>query len=324
MTTARRGLLRRFGGLLRRALFHNLWLKLLSLIFAVGFYAFIHSAQNAQRTLMVDLTVFLPPPGADRQLMTPLPTRISVTVQGLKSQIDTLRGEDIGPIAADLTEGTPRDFLFEESMLNLPPRVTVKRFVPASLDLVWEDIISRKIPVKVRVVGAPEEGFEVKGEPKIEPARVEVRGPENLLNVIQFLKVTDYDVSGLTDGDHARQLAIDPPEELMAYDATYEVRSVTVTVRVGQQLETRAFERLKVEVVGLARAITRPPVVDVTITGPPDRVAMLRPELVLPWVELEFEDDEEVPPSGSVYADVQVSMPGAQVEVTPAKVLVKW
>jgi hypothetical protein len=321
--SSRRSLTGRLGSRVRQALFRNLWLKLLSLLFAVGFYAFIHSSQNAQRTLMVDLTVFLPPPGADRQLMTPLPNRVSVTVQGLKSQLDTLRGEDLGPIAADLTEATPRDFLFDEAMLNLPPRVTVKRFVPVSLNLAWEDIVGRKIPVQVMVVGDPEEGFEVKGEPKIEPRNVEVRGPENLLNVIQFLKVTDYDVSGLTEGDHARQLAIDPPEELAAYDATYEVSSVAVTVRVGQQLETRSFERLKVEVVGLTRAVTRPGVVDVTITGPPDRVAQLRPELVLPWIELEF-DEGEVPPAGSVYAEVQVSMPGTEAQVTPAKVLVKW
>lgn len=319
----RRTLGRRFGGALRRALFRNFWLKLLSLLFAVGFYAFIHGAQNAQRTLMVDLTVFLPPPGADRQLMTQLPNRISVTVQGLKSQLDTLRGEDIGPLAADLTEGTPRDFLFDEAMLNLPPRVTVKRFVPASLNLAWEDIIGRKIPVQVVLVGDPEAGFEVQGDPKIEPQKVEVRGPENLLNVIQYLKVTDYDISGLTEGDHARQLALEPPEELAVYDVTYEVRAVAVTVRLGQKLETRSFERLKVEVVGLNRASTRPPLVDVTVTGPPDRVDQLRPELVLPWVDLDL-GDEDPPATGSVYAEVQVSIPGAEVEVTPAKVLVKW
>ncbi|MBW2529719.1 MAG: YbbR-like domain-containing protein [Deltaproteobacteria bacterium] len=319
----RRGRLRVVGGFLRRALFRNFWLKLLSLLFAVGFYAFIHSAQNAQRTLMVDLTVFLPPPGADRQLMTQLPTRISVTVQGLKSQLDTLRGEDLGPIAADLTEGTPRDYLFDETMLNLPPRVTVKRFVPSSLDLVWEDIVGRKIPVQVTLVGEPEPGYEVQGEPEIEPRTVEVRGPENLVNVIQFLKVTDYDVSGLTEGDHGRQLAINPPEELDVYDATYDVSNVSVTVRVGQTLETRTFERLKVEVVGLTRAVTRPSVVDVKVIGPPDRVQLLRPELVLPWVELEF-DGAEVPKKGSVYGEVQVNIPGAEVEVTPAKVLVKW
>lgn len=319
----RRTVRRRVGGFLRDLLLRNVWLKLLSLLFAVGFYAFIHSAENVQRTFMVDLTVYLPPASAKRQLMTQVPTRISVTLQGLAGQLSTLRGEDLGPIAMDLTEGTTRDFRFDESMLSLPPRVTVKRYVPASLPLEWEDIITRKIPVQVTRTGEPATGYEVQGEPEPDPAAVEVKGPESLLNVIQFVRAVDFDVTGLAAGEYARHLALDVPAELAQYDATFNVHSVLVTVRIGQQLETRTFSGLKVEVVGLPRATTVPPRVDVKVTGPPDRVTELRPEVLLPRVEVDT-GDEELPATGSVYSEVLMDAGGLEIEVIPIRVLVKW
>lgn len=308
---------------LRNLLLRNFWLKLVSLVFAVGFYTFIHSAQNVQRTVQVDLTQFLPPKSADRQLMTQIPDRISVTVAGPSSELQGLRGDDLGPVAMDLTDGKRRQFLFDASMLNLPPRVTVQRIVPALLDLDWEDVVSRKIPVQVVRTGEPASGFEVTGEPEIEPADVEVSGPESVIAVIQFVRAVDFDVTGLAEGEYPRQLALDRPADIVAFDSSYDVNSVLVTMRIGRKLATRTFEKLKVEVVGLPRALTRPATVDVTVTGLPERVERLRPEALIPLVEIELSEEESQQP-GSQYAEVLLTVPEAKVDVTPSKVLVKW
>ena len=49
----------------------------------------------------------------------------------------------------------------------------------------------------------------------------------------------------------------------------------------------------------------------------------LRPEVILPRVEVET-SEEELPPTGSVYSEILVDVGGMEVEVIPIKVLVKW
>ena len=57
---------------IRSLIFDNFWLKLFSLVVSLGLFAYIHSAESAQRTVEVDVVVLPPPP--DRQLLTQLPT----------------------------------------------------------------------------------------------------------------------------------------------------------------------------------------------------------------------------------------------------------
>jgi hypothetical protein len=69
-------------GTLRSAFLDNLSLKALSLGVALGLYAFIHGAENAQRTLSVSVVSVMPPDSANRQLMTQIPTEVAVRRSG--------------------------------------------------------------------------------------------------------------------------------------------------------------------------------------------------------------------------------------------------
>ena len=55
-----------FSSAILNAIFENFWLKLIALVFALGFYAFIHSEQDAQRTIAVKLVVESPPENVRR------------------------------------------------------------------------------------------------------------------------------------------------------------------------------------------------------------------------------------------------------------------
>ena len=317
--TRRRRFWRAVGHGLRSALLRNFWLKLLSLLIALGFYGFIHGTQDAERTLAVPLITYMPPPNHQRQLMTQIPNTISVTVSGLKAQLDDIRGENVGPVPIDLIDGTSARFEFEPSMLNLPPRVTVKRIVPAVLDLKWEDIVVRRLPVQLSYGGELEPTLQLDGEPEIEPLDVEARGPASLLNVIHAVRAADFDLSGLGEGETVRELALERAPDLVRWDVT----SVVATARVGRKSASKTFERLKVEVVGLPRAVPRPALVDVTIRGLPEQVAKLHADAIVPRVELK-KGAGDWAPTGSVLVDVVVSLPGLQADVMPAQVLVKW
>jgi len=317
--TKKRRLWRAIGQGLRNLALRNFWLKFLSLLIALGFYAFIHGTQDAERTLAVPLITYVPPPAQNRQLMTQIPNTISVTVSGLKAQLDGLRAETVGPVPIDLTDGSTNHIEFDAAMLNLPPRVVVKRIVPSGIDLKWEDLVKRRIPVQVGFSGELAASLEVDGDPLIDPPDVEAIGPTSLLNLIHAVRASSLDLKGVGEGELMRELSLERAPDLVSWD----VSSVVATVRVARKSASKTFERVKVEVVGMPRATTRPATVDVTVRGLPEQVARLRPDAIVPRAEPK-RDGTDLPATGSVLLDVFVSLPGLEVEVLPAKVLVKW
>lgn len=303
---------------IRSALLENLGLKILSLTFALGFYAFIHGAENAQRTFSVSVVSVMPKEELNRQIMTQLPTEVAVTLSGTRTQLDDLRADDLGTLQLDMRSGRVTHIELDPSMFHVPAGLTVEQIYPPHIDLRWDDVINRSIPVQVSRTGEVAPGFEVKGAISVEPAAVKSRGPQSIVEVMQFARTEAFDVTGLTEGVYQRTLALDRPPKLVSY----EVDSVVATIEVSRELVTRSFER-KVEVVGLARAKTTPLTVNVRITGTTDEVNAMAPEAIVPRVEMKGTTVDAVQP-GSAYLDVLVDVGRLKAEVSPPKVLVKW
>jgi YbbR domain-containing protein len=307
-----------FREVLRSALLDNLGLKVLSLAFALGFYAFIHGAENAQRTLSVSVVSVMPPDSANRQLMTQLPTEVAVTLRGSRTQLDDLRGDDLGTLQIDLRSGKIAHIDLDPSMFHVPAGLAVEQIYPPTIDLRWDDVITRPIPVQVSRTGEVAPGFQVKGSIAVEPPAVSARGPQSVVEVMQFARTAPFDVTGLTEGAYQRSLGLDRPPKLVVYD----VDTVVATIEISRQLISRSFDR-KVEVVGLPRAKTTPSVVTVRITGTPEDVNAMAPEAIVPRVEPKSASVDASQP-GSAYLDVLLDVGRVQAEVSPAKVLVKW
>lgn len=305
-----------FRDTVRSALLDNLGLKVLSLVFALGFYAFINGAENAERALSVSVVSIMPPDNANRQLMTQLPTEVTVTVRGSRTQLDDLRADDLGTLQIDLRSGAVPTIELEPWMFHVPAGIAVKQIYPPNIKLHWDDVITRPIPVQVSRTGEVGPGFEVKGAIAVDPAAVSARGPKSIVEVMQFARTAPFDVTGLTEGTYQRSLALDWPPKLVSFD----VDTVVATIEINRELISRTFDR-KVEVVGLPRAKTTPSSVSVQITGTPQDVSSMAPEAIVPRVELRDVDPAQ---PGSAYLDVLVDVGRVRVEVTPPKVLVRW
>jgi hypothetical protein len=310
----------------RSAFFDNLGLKILSLLVALGFYAFIHGAENAQRTFRVSVVSVMPAESANRQIMTQVPTEVAVTLRGSRTNLDDLRADDLGSLQLDLQSGRDNRIDLDPSMFHVPPGLTVEQIYPQSIELRWDDVVDRQIPIQIARTGDPAPGFSVKGTPRVEPQVVSARGPRTVVDVMQFARAAPFDVTGLTEGSHRRPLALDKPPKLV----TYDVENVVATVDIARELITKRFEKMKVEVVGVARATTQPAVVSVEIKGTPEDVNRLYSEMIIPRVEPKAAGLDITQP-GSALLDVLVELPSpkvegqaAKVEVVPNKVLVKW
>jgi hypothetical protein len=312
------------GTFVREAFTENLGLKALSFAFAVGLFLFLYGQRDEQqRTVAVGLSFRPPAEDSARELMTQLPATIHATLRGPAHVIDRLVQLGIPPLTIDLRNGERESITFNERMFSLPPETHVKATDPPSIELEWEDVIARQIPVQASIAGQPAEGYVVKGEPDVEPKQITARGPSSLVEVLQFARLAPFDVSGLSEGVHRRRIALDAPPTRVRYLGP---PAATVSVTVGRRLTEASFQGRAVEVLGPAITGVSPRTVDVTVVGPPEVVQSLRAEQVVPRANLmkaaglDLKDLRH----GSAELPVTVELAGAEARVQPPTVTVKW
>src|ERR1700733_11127056 len=110
---------------IRAMVTENLNLKLLSLAFALLFYSGVHGSQDAQRSLLLSVVALTPPESANRELVTPVPAQIRVTVRGPRSALDDVHADDIGNVQIDLRGGNETRVTFDPTMIPVPPGLRV-------------------------------------------------------------------------------------------------------------------------------------------------------------------------------------------------------
>lgn len=309
-------------GFLRAALLENVGLKVFSLILAIGLFAVLRGQQERQqRTIPVAVILRLPPESAERELMTPIPANVHATLRGSTRAIDQLIQSGVPPIEVDLRDGKRDLLVFEPSMLSLPRDVDVTIIDPPSIRLEWQLIVTRKIPLQASITGKPTDGYVVKGELEVEPQQVLVRGPASLVEVMQFVRLAAFDVSGLTEGIHHRRVAMDPPPNRVGIQGP---TSANVSVTIARRVSEMKFANRPVEVVGTTTGYVIPRTVDVTIVGPPEVVRALRAEQVVPRVTMPPAESGKHDKHGSVVLKVSVDLAQADAEVQPPTVTVRW
>jgi hypothetical protein len=301
---------------IRNALTENLNLKLLSFAFALVLYSLVHGGQDARRSVVVDLEVLLPPESSDRVLVGSIPQSVRIFVRGSNQTIDNLRASSVS-VQMDLSTSQPSHVVFDQKMVRLPEgvNVEVEQFDPAFIDLKWEQRVVRDVPIQVSVVGSPADGFVVKGPPVAEPKTAKVRGPQSEVMVLQYVRADAFDVRGLSEGSYPRNLAIERPSPRLHIEPT----SAIVTAEIMREVAERVFQKLPVAVVGQAKGKTQPAEVDVRLVCPPDIVRTLRPEQLVPTVEVTSKE-----PTGSQSLPVQVRMDRCEAYVIPREVVARW
>jgi YbbR domain-containing protein len=306
---------------IRAAFLENLGLKAVSFAVALGLTAYQRGSEDVQqRTVPVDLVLRLPSEEAHRELMTLVPPSIHVTVRGTTRALDQLMQSGVPPVEVDLRRGDIRSIVFEGGMFNLPPGVQVNIIDPSSIDLEWQNVIQRAVPIQASMTGRVAEGYTVQ-QVKVDPNTITVLGPASLVEVMQFVRLAAFDVSGKTEGVYRHRLALDPPGQRIQYLGP---ASATVAVSIARQLIVRKFTK-PVNVLGPARSKSEPRTVDVTVTGAPEVINGLRDEMIIPRVDLEGAGiDPKERRHGSLVLPVKVELANVDIEIQPPTVIANW
>lgn len=319
-------MIRRLLQALVPAFTENLGLKLIAMTFALGLFAYQHSREDQQqRTIPVGVVLRLPPDSAKRELMSPIPASVHVTVRGGARSIDRMIASGIAPVELDLRDGNTDRVSFEAEMFTVPLDVEVGIIDPPSIELDWQPVITRSIPVQAAITGKTAEHFVVKGDLKVDPTHVTVEGPAALVEVMQFARLSAFDVSGLTEGEYRRRIAIDDPPHRVRYVDPKSPRPA-VTVVIARRVSEQLFSNRPVEVIGVANGKANPRTVDVTVIGPPEVIRSLKPEQVVPRVDLTAAKDINLAEQkhGSATLTVEIEISDAEVKCQPPRVNVRW
>jgi hypothetical protein len=312
------------GTWLRAALTENAALKAVAFAVALALFVVQHGQQDQQeRTIQVGLVWRVPPEDAMRVLMTPRRPSVDATLRGTGRAVNQLLETGVTPIELDLRDGQKKTVPFEPRMFSLPAGVEIVLIDPPSLELEWQDVVTREIPLQASITGQPRDEYTVKGKPVVEPERITVKGPQSLVETLQYARLAAFDVTGLTEGVYRRPVSIDPPPEPMRW---VEAPNAWVTVTIARRVTEAKFAKLPVEVVGVPGGKPVPRTVDVTVIGPPEVVRALRAEQIVPRVDVSKAPgiDLATQKHGSATLPVNVSLAHADTEIQPPVVTVKW
>ncbi|HKP55537.1 MAG TPA: hypothetical protein VJV78_02390 [Polyangiales bacterium] len=305
---------------LARLLLDNYPLKLLSILLSVALFSLVHSDQDAQRSIYLDVVALLPPPTANQMLVSDLPTQVRVTLRGSRSRIAALQRDDFAPIQMDLRDPSRRHFYFDQNSIDVSGPVHVVSVDPPSLDLVWAARAQRNLPVRARLRGVPEEGHTVKKPVAVTPTSVTIVGPKQEVDAVAEVFTDEIPVEGLGKGIHERRVQLQPLA--MSHVKYKDDPNVEVQIEVIAEHGERVLRHLELAVLGAAEASLRPNLVSLTLNGPVRQLAEVEQDEIVPYVDL------STLPTNAPFAPVEVKLRGVPqgfdvARISPSSVLAK-
>ena len=240
----------------------NLPLKLLALVLTA--VLFVLTRDEVTRTFEVPLRYVEPD---DRVLLTELPDRIQVQVRGPWTRVNRLQDYDFGVASLDLKEAEPGPLRIDEGAIVMPSGVVLSDIDYDHVDLRFEPIIEREVPVTPQVVGVPAEDYRLV-QVSAEPGRWSIRGGQSQVQAVQQLTTEPLSIADATDDVDEELALVRPGRRVKLVGTDGDVPRVRVTAVIEPIVESREFTVPVPVPQDLDRTGVIPRTYGVQVTGP--------------------------------------------------------
>lgn len=184
------------GDFVRRHVFHNLTLKITSLILATGLWLAVASSPASEVALNVAV-IFRNMP-ADLEISSATVPTVQIRVRGPERVIRRLQASDVRA-ELDLGGIKPGEHSFDlTKSISVPDRLEVAQVVPSEIQVLFDTRATRWIPVHPRVNGTFPSGYRLAGTSS-DPAQVQIIGPKKEVDAAESAITDPIDVSGALD-----------------------------------------------------------------------------------------------------------------------------
>ncbi len=243
----------------------NLGLKFLSLAMALALFGWIHSAEDAQRSVAVEIEAVLPDNSEDRILVSEIPDQIKLRLRGNRSLLESLARTGLEPVQINLKNARDQYLYFDHRKFNLPATVRVTKVTPSYVALRWAKQVVRRLPVVARVTTSAKAGVRLDGVPMVNPGLAVVRGPLQELQQYQRLYTENIDLEHYAEGEHQVTVALQPLSDHLRYmNADTRVR---VVFKVARAEVEKTFADIEVSLPAQSPLRAEPDHVAVTVKG---------------------------------------------------------
>jgi YbbR domain-containing protein len=263
--------------------FRHLGLKFLAIAVALGLWFTVAGEETVERNLAVPLE--LQNRSDQLELVGTMPTTIHVRVRGRAGIVSQL---DPGAVRAmlDLTSAKAgrRYFALSRRQVRVPFGVDVVEVSPTSVTLRFEKSMKRRVTVVPVTEGDPAAGY-VAGKAMVEPGTIDVAGPESAIRPLKEVATEPVSVAGARETVR-ESVAIGMPDAALRTDSG---GSVLVTVPIAPLPVERLLTQVPVHLRNPGKGVTAqavPAAIAVTVRGPSQLVAALRPDSISAFVDL--------------------------------------
>lgn len=249
--------------LIRDLIFENGWIKAIALVSSVALFSYVHGAEDAQRSIYVDVSVTLPAEDTDMILTSQPPDRVRLTLRGSRSRVNAIRPESLPPVVINLADPEQRYYYFADDDFDMPAGVAITQVAPTSIPLEWARRIRRLLPVQARHSGALPDGLIIAEPPQVAPSEAEVVGAASGIERMRVIRTEPVDLTSLTEGRHNVRVPLERPPSHVRYG---DENSANVVLVVAQDRSERVFVDVPLSVgEGVEAEVDT---VDVTVEGP--------------------------------------------------------
>jgi YbbR domain-containing protein len=182
---------------IRRHVWHNIGLKIVSLLFAVGLWLAVSSEPTSEVAL--DATIVFRNMPENLEISSENVPSAQIRVRGPERTIRRLQSSDVhAEINLNGMRPGERTFDLTADQIHVPDRIRIVQIIPSQIHLAFDLEAVREIPIHPRVVGTFATGYRV-SQVTASPETVRISGPRKQVAEADDAITDPVDVSGITD-----------------------------------------------------------------------------------------------------------------------------
>jgi YbbR domain-containing protein len=183
------------AGLAQRVLIHNFWLKLASLLLAIGLWFLVAHDPVAEVEMRVPIE-FRNFPG-NLEIDSANSTEAQIRVRGPERLIHRLQPSDVrAEIDLSRVQRGEQTFDLNGGQIHVPQDLEVVQVKPPSFHVSFDDRATRVIEIRPRVTGNFASGMKV-AETIADPPTVAITGPRRHVEAVEAAITDPVDASGV-------------------------------------------------------------------------------------------------------------------------------
>ena len=267
---------------------HNLGVKIISLLLAVGLWYYALGEEGIEVTRVVPLKITVQ--NSQMSLLKISVTSVKVTFISPRASLAELASSEIKAvheIKSDVNRAGDYAFRLEPREIKLnTPQIRVVRIEPELIQVTLDELIVQKLAVEPNFVGEPAFGYDlIKDKIELNPNAVLVEGPKGQLEKLKTIKTEKIDLVGRIR-PFRRTVALELPSNVKILSEAL----IDVFAPIQMKLDEKSFTDIPIKVLrdpeGNVRTEIKPKAFSTVLKGPKAELEKLSRDKIVAYAEV--------------------------------------